>query len=125
MKKIFNLVVLSALLFGLCTFAGCSKTTKIGDILASPAQYQNKTISVEGTVGDTSWFAIAGKGAYQIGDGSGTIWVITNQPPPQQGALVSAQGKVQSAFTILERSFGTVLVETGRNLSSGVASPDK
>ena len=99
----------------LVSVAGCSRTTKIGDILANSSQYDGKEMSIKGTVGDTAWLAMAGKGTSQLGDGSGNVWVITAQPPPQKGQTVSTEGKVQAAFSILGRSYGTVLIETKRN----------
>ncbi|HEX9897090.1 MAG TPA: hypothetical protein VGA85_05475 [Dehalococcoidales bacterium] len=85
---------------------------KIGDILADSSQYEGKTIIIKGTVGETVWLAAAEKGTYQLGDGTGTIWVITNQPSPQKGLSVTIEGTVQSAFSILGKSYGTVLMET-------------
>ena len=112
--KILRTIILSGLLLASLSAAACSGTTRIGDVLADTAKYDGKEISIKGTVGETAWIAAAGKGAYQLGDGSGNIWVVTTQPPPQQGQSVSTGGTVQSAFTLLGRSYGTVLVETKR-----------
>jgi hypothetical protein len=112
--KILRTLILSVLLLVLFSTVSCASTTKIGDILADKSKYEGNEISINGTVGETAWLAAAEKGTYQLGDGSGTIWVITTQPPPQQGQSISTKGKVQSAFTILGRSYGTVLVESKR-----------
>jgi len=40
---------------------------------------------------ETVWLAAAGKGTYQVGDGSDTIWVISTQPPPTKGASVTTE----------------------------------
>ncbi len=94
--------------------SGCSSTTRVGDILANPSKYEGKQVGVKGYVGDTLWFAILKKGAYQIGDGSGTIWVVTTQPPPQKGVEISAQGSVSSALKLENMTFGTVITESQR-----------
>jgi hypothetical protein len=112
---IFNLIAAAALLLTVLAAAGCTSTTKIGDVMADSSKYEGKTITVKGTVGDTVWLAAADKGTYQVGDGSGTIWVITTQPPPQKGATVTTEGTVQSAFTLLGTSYGTVIKETQRH----------
>jgi hypothetical protein len=112
MRRILIVVAILIVLAGLIPLAGCSTKTKIGDIMASPTQYEGKEIHVQGTVGDTFWFV--NKGAYQIGDGSGTIWVVTIQPPPQKGTDASVKGTVSTAIKIGDRTFGTVITESQR-----------
>jgi hypothetical protein len=115
MKRVLSIIVLSVLILLVFTTIGCNRATRIGDILDNPSQYEGKDLTIRGTVGETAWFVLVGKGAYQLGDGSGNIWVITSQPPPQKGQSISAKGKVQSAFSIAGQSYGTVLVETQRD----------
>jgi hypothetical protein len=112
---IFNLITAAALLLTVLAAAGCMSATKIGDVMANSSKYEGKTITVKGTVGDTVWLATADKGTYQVGDGSGTIWVITTQPPPQKGLTITTEGTVQAAFTLLGTSYGTVINETSRH----------
>ena len=97
------------------TLFACTSPTKISDVMSNSSKYAGKTITIKGTVGESVWLAAAEKGTYQIGDGSDTIWVISTQPPPEKGASVTTEGTVQSAFTILGRSYGTVLMETKRH----------
>jgi hypothetical protein len=113
--KTLKTIALVAMFVTTLAASGCAGKTRIGDVLADNTRYEAREISIKGTVGETAWFAAAGKGTYQLGDGSGNIWVITTQPPPQQGLSVSTRGKVQSAFSFLGRAYGTVLVETKRN----------
>ena len=115
MKRVLSIIVLSALILLAFTNIGCSRATRIGDILANPSQYEGKDLTIGGIVGETTWFALVGKGAYQLGDGSGNIWVVTSQPPPQKGQSISAKGEIQSTFSIGAQSYGTVLVETQRS----------
>ena len=93
----------------------CTSPTKISDVKADSSKYEGKTITIKGTVGETVWLAVVEKGTYQLGDGSDTIWIISTQPPPEKGASVTTEGTVQSAFSILGRSYGTVLMETKRH----------
>ena len=113
--KILKSIKLGMLVLVVLSGVGCAGTTEIGDVLADSAKYEGKEVSIKGTVGETAWLAPAEKGTYQLGDGSGTIWVVTTQPPPQKGQSVSTRGKVESAIVILGRSYGTVLVETARD----------
>lgn len=113
--KVLRLILLSALILTLCVAIGCAGATKISDVLADTSQYEGKEITIKGTVGDTAWLSLVEKGTYQLGDGTGNIWIITTQPSPQKGQSISTEGKVQSAFSILGRSYGTVLIETKRH----------
>ena len=115
MKRALNIIVLSVLVLTVFATIGCSRATRIGDILTNPSQYEGKDVTIRGTVGETAWFALVGKGTYQLGDGSGNIWVVTSQPPPQKGQSISAKGKAQAAFSIAGQSYGTVLVEMQRD----------
>ena len=113
--KILRFILLSVLMLTLVLVIGCKGATKIGDILTDNSPYEGKTIVIKGTVGETVWLAAVEKGTYQIGDGTGTIWIITDQPPPQKGLSITTEGTVQSAFSILGKSYGTVLIETKRH----------
>jgi hypothetical protein len=93
---------------------GYTNITKISDIKTDSSKYEGKTITVKGTVGESIWLAAAERGTYQIGDGSDTIWVISTQPPAK-GTSITTAGTVQSAFTILGQSYGTVIKETKRH----------
>jgi hypothetical protein len=115
LKWFLSIISLSILILLVFTAIGCNRATKIGDILANPSQYEGKDLTIRGTVGETAWFALVGKGAYQLGDGSGNIWVSTSQPPPQKGLSISSKGEVQTAFSIAGQSYGTVLIETQRD----------
>jgi hypothetical protein len=96
--------------------SGCT-STKISDILDNFRKYEGyegKEVTIEGSVGETIWFGLLEKGAFQVGESSGHIWVITSQPPSQEGSTVAVRGTVQAAVQLGERSFGRVIVETNR-----------
>ena len=59
-------------------------TTSIGDVLENPEQYEGVEIRLTGTVIES--FSIMGNGAYQIDDGTGTIWVLSEKGVPAKGA---------------------------------------
>ena len=115
MKRILRIVALSIAILVALSTVGCAHTTRIGDILSNTSQYDGKDLTISGTVGKTAWFTLLEKGAYQIGDGTNNIWVVTSQPPPQEGQSISTKGKVQSAFSLAGQSYGTVLEEIQRN----------
>ena len=94
---------------------GCA-SIKINDILAIPENYMNKAVSVSGTITETyrADFMSFDVGAYQIDDGSGKIWVITEKEPPEEGEKVSVKGFVQTTCRIGTRTFGTVIIEKSK-----------
>jgi hypothetical protein len=106
---------MASLALTLLATTGCTSTTKISDIKANPSNFEGKTVTIKGTVGESVWLAVAEKGTYQVGDGSDTIWVISTQPPPAKGTNVTTEGTVKSAVTILGTSYGTTIQETKRH----------
>lgn len=112
MKKILISKVVIAMLGTMILLSGCA-STKISDILANPDKYVGTEVRVSGTVIDRYWVDILGlkAGAYQIDDGSGKIWVITNQEPPAEDKKASAKGTVSTSGKIGDRNFGIVIKE--------------
>lgn len=91
--------------------AGCPPRVKIGDINRDPARYANKDISIAGHA--SSSFAAFGTGLYQIDDGTGTMWVYSqNFGVPSNDTKVVITGRIQQGFSIAGRSFATILKET-------------
>ncbi|HKE59907.1 MAG TPA: OB-fold nucleic acid binding domain-containing protein [Pyrinomonadaceae bacterium] len=92
----------------------CPSETNIGRINSDPGRYNNKEVSVTGRVTDS--FGALGRGAYQIDDGTGRIWVVVkeNNGVPNRGAEVGVRGRVQSGVSFGGRSFGTVIQESDR-----------
>ncbi len=88
--------------------AGCG-ATRIGRILDEPNHFHNRTVRVDGKV-DRSFGAVIA-GVYQVDDGSGKIYVISNRPVPRKGASVSVKGRVMNGITVGARSFGTAIQE--------------
>ncbi len=113
MRRFLLVILLAVVLLSTALVAGCT-SIRIGDILDDFQQYEGKEVTVKGTVGEPIWFALLERGTFQIGDGSGNIWVITSQPPPQEGEEVTVTGTVQAAFQLGDRSLGKVIVETNR-----------
>lgn len=96
--------------------SGCGATT-INHVLADPSRYANKEVTVGGRVVKSA--SVLGRGAYQIDDGSGTLWVVTKRGAPREGAKVSVKGHVRDIVNLgdlvplpPEVRSGLVLVET-------------
>jgi hypothetical protein len=109
-------VVAASFLAGLLA-AGCA--TRIQRVLDDPSRYRDREVTVSGTVVDS--YSVAGRGAYQLQDRSGRLWVITDRGVPRRGAEVRAKGTVREIFNLgslgeLLRlpGGGVVLVESAR-----------
>ena len=114
MKKI-SIIVVTVLVLGIIVLSiGCS-SVKISDIQANPDQYEGKEVSLKGTVNETIWLGLLSTGAYQVDDGSGTIWIVTKSAPPAKGDKASLKGTVATSVKIGTQSLGTVVNETKRN----------
>lgn len=116
MRTLTGLVVLLAALLLLA----CEKRT-IADIQADPSRYRDRDVTIEGNV--TTSFGALGPGAYEVDDGTGRIWVITESGGvPGQGARVRVTGRVNTGVTFGGRSFGLVMRESSRD-ARGPSSP--
>src|SRR5438445_12632501 len=109
-KKIFYFSV--TLLIGVLLVA-CERT-KISEINADPGRYMNKEVAVVGRV--TQSIGALGKGVYQVDDGTGRLWVMTNsRGVPSKGAKVGVKGYVKPTITFLGVNYATVMAETDRH----------
>jgi hypothetical protein len=115
MKRIYSIILFGIILAMTLSISGCTKIDKISDITNNSAQYNGKTVNISGYVGNTLWSDLTGRGAYQVDDGAGNIWVVTGKTPPTKGVKINVKGTVSPAFTFGDRSLGTVIDETKRN----------
>ncbi|HEY0003347.1 MAG TPA: hypothetical protein VGB17_00955 [Pyrinomonadaceae bacterium] len=90
----------------------CPSQTTISKINADPGRYRNKEVAIAGTVTDS--YGVLGKGVYEIDDGTGKMWVVTERGIPSRGSRVGAKGHVYTGFSFGGKSLGTVLEETDR-----------
>ena len=100
------------------TLAGCERT-KIGDIISDPGSFKDKEVSVVGEVTNSMGASIGSfsKGAYEIDDGSGKLWVVSDKRGvPSKGAHVGVRGRVSQSVTVMGRNFATVMMESDRHL---------
>ncbi|HVF30626.1 MAG TPA: hypothetical protein VNA22_06625 [Pyrinomonadaceae bacterium] len=98
--------------------AACPDRTSIGDIEANPSRYQNKEVAIAGTVQDSYGVNIPGTpirgGAYKIDDGTGSIWIVTEDGVPTKGAQVGVKGIIGNGLSWRGRNYGLGLYEKDR-----------
>jgi hypothetical protein len=108
-KRVVHLVVVLTLAFAL---VACERQ-KIGEITADPGRFTNKEVNVAGRV--TQSFGVLGRGAYEIDDGTGKLWIIAEQRGvPSRGAMVGVKGRISPTVTFMGMNFATVMRESNR-----------
>jgi len=97
------------------TLVACRTT--INQLLAEPGKYANQEVTVGGEV--VKSVSLLGRGAYQIDDGTGRLWVVTKSGAPRQGARVAVKGRVRDVMNLGELvplppevASGLVMIET-------------
>ncbi|HEX8852224.1 MAG TPA: hypothetical protein VF754_01995 [Pyrinomonadaceae bacterium] len=107
--------MLAALLAGVFLLAGCPSRTNIGKINADPQRYFDKEVGLAGRVTDSYGVPFVG-GAYEIDDGTGKIWVLTERGVPSKGSEVGVKGRVVNGPVFRGRNLGTALRESDRRV---------
>ncbi|MCI0664198.1 MAG: hypothetical protein L0220_24330 [Acidobacteria bacterium] len=95
-------------------FSACPSKTSINQINGDPERYRGKEVMVIGEV--TNSYGVRGIGAYELNDGTGKLWVITDRGVPSKGAQVGAIGKYLQGVNWDGRNFGSALQETDRKV---------
>jgi hypothetical protein len=105
------IAALSAIMF----LTACPKQESISKIKADPSRYSDKEVGIVGTV--TNSYGVWNKGAYEVDDGTGRLWVISrNKGVPSRGARVGVKGRVYTGFNFDGQTFGLVMEESDRRV---------
>ncbi len=100
--------------------AACPDRTSIADIEANPSRYLDKEVAVAGTVRDSYGMSIPGTpirgGAYKIDDGTGSIWIITEEAVPSKGTQIGAKGRIGNGVNWNGRNYGLGMYEKDRRI---------
>lgn len=118
MKNRSKVILLSLVAFTAVFAAACPERISIGDIEANPSRYQNKDVAIAGTVRDSYGISIPGTpirgGAYKIDDGTGSIWVITEDSVPSKGTQLGIKGRIGTGVNWKGRNYGLGMYEKDR-----------
>jgi len=76
---------------------GCTHMT-VNRLLAEPNRYSNRDVTLNGDVVKSA--SVLGHGAYQLDDGTGRIWIVSNRGVPRQGARVKVTGRVRDVVDL-------------------------
>lgn len=121
MKHLTKLSIIGIVTLVAVFAAACPKRVSIADIEANPSKYQNKDIAIAGTVQDSYGLNIPGTpvrgGAYKISDGTGSIWVLTENSVPAKGSQIGVKGRVGSGVNWKGRNYGLGMYEKDRRFA--------
>jgi hypothetical protein len=88
-RRAASLLAIAFLSMGL---AACRETT-VARLLAEPERWRNRDVGLKGDV--VRSVSVLGRGAFQLDDGTGTIWVVSTRGVPREGARVGVRGELK------------------------------
>lgn len=92
----------------------CGAAT-INKVLADPQRYRDREVKLSGSVVDS--YSLVGRGAYQLDDTTGRLWIVSDKGVPRRGAKVNVKGTVREGFNVgafgdkLKLPNGLVMIE--------------
>jgi hypothetical protein len=112
---------IAVLLSLVVTLVACEKKS-INQIMADPSSHANREVGIEGTVVQS--YSVLGRGAYEVDDGTGKLWIVSDKGVPRKGARVVVKGTIQDGFDLgalvkLPDQFrsGIVMIESSHKAS--------
>jgi hypothetical protein len=97
MRDIKRTAILMPVLFFALLFSGCERKS-INQIKADPSRYAHNEVAVVGNVVQS--FSVLGHGAYEVDDGTGRLWVVSQTGVPRKGARVAVRGTVRDGYDL-------------------------
>jgi len=75
----------------------CASRT-INQVLADPGHFRNRQVTLSGSVVDS--YSVVGRGAYQLSDSTGQLWIVSDRGVPRRGARVTVKGTIREGFDL-------------------------
>ena len=86
-----------ALLAGIAFASACGGTS-IRKVLDDPSRYRNEEVKVSGEVLDS--YSVGSRGVYHLDDGSGRLWIYSDNGVPRKGADVEVWGTIREGINL-------------------------
>jgi len=96
-RRCLRYTLWATIIIGSLVMCGCERKT-INEIKADPARYANREVTVAGEV--VRSFSLLGKGAYEVDDGTGKLWVASKTGVPRKGARIAVKGTIRDAYDL-------------------------
>jgi len=101
-----------------CLAAGCPERRSVAQIERNPGRYNNKDVTIVGVVKNSYGVSLPGTtmrgGIYEVDDGTGTIWVVSERTVPNKGAEVAVSGTIGSGVSWGGKNYGLGIYEKHR-----------
>jgi len=97
-RRPFQLVSVCILVAAAAASGACASTRTVNELLADPGRYRNHDVKLSGEVVDS--YSVANRGAYRIDDGTGQLWIVSENGVPRKTARVTVKGKVREGFNL-------------------------
>lgn len=95
--------------------AGCGiNATPIRDIIASPANYDGKEVTLHGIAKDATRIPLVDMKSYVLKDDTGEIMVLTTGDLPKTNEKLTVKAKVANLAIINGESLGMTVTEISR-----------
>ena len=115
MHRVFAVALLSAFLITGCAARG----VRIAELKDQPTKYDNKSISITGTVTSSWGIPLLPYQLYNVDDGTGEITVLSQSGrTPAKGTRVEVKGRINEFATLGGRSVGLHIQEQDRKIKS-------
>jgi hypothetical protein len=115
MHRALAVALLSAFLIAGCAARG----VRIAELKDQPTKYDNKSISITGTVTSSWGIPLLPYQLYNVDDGTGEITVLSQSGrTPARGTRVEVRGKITEFATLGGRSVGLHIQEENRKVKS-------
>ena len=90
-------VILTVLSVTAFVSAACAART-VNQVIADPSRYRNREVKLSGTVVDS--YSLVNRGAYRIDDGTGQLWIVSENGVPRKSARVDVKGTIREGFNL-------------------------
>jgi hypothetical protein len=115
MHRVFAVALLSAFLITGCAARG----VRIAELKDQPTKYDNKSVSITGTVTSSWGIPLLPYQLYNVDDGTGEITVLSQSGrTPAKGTRVQVKGRINEFATFGGRSVGLHIQEQDRKIKS-------
>jgi hypothetical protein len=115
MHRVFAVALLSAFLITGCAARG----VRIAELKDQPTKYDNKSVSITGTVTSSWGIPLLPYQLYNVDDGTGEITVLSQSGrTPARGTRVEVKGRINEFATFGGRSVGLHIQEQDRKIKS-------
>ena len=107
-------LILIAIVGAACGTGGCALKT-IDHVIADPARYADRPVTVGGEVVQS--YSVLGRGAYELRDDTGRLWVVSDRGVPRKGTRVQVKGTVRDVLNTdlpFARGLGPLMHEASR-----------